>query len=151
MRYAKDEQDAKDIFQEAFIKIFKQLKNLGDPTALDTWMRKIAVHTAIDFYHHQMKTKMNDCDIILETRLKNEEYEKMMDNLNNEQLVGIINDMPVGYRMVFNMYVMEGYKHREIAELLSISENTSKSQLKDAKIYLKKRLLEMGIMSYEVA
>ena len=53
MRYAKDEQDAKDIFQEAFIKIFKQLKNLGDPTALDAWMRKIAVHTAIDFYHHQ--------------------------------------------------------------------------------------------------
>ncbi|MDN5203010.1 RNA polymerase sigma factor [Fulvivirgaceae bacterium BMA10] len=147
LRYASNHFDADDIFQEAFIKIFENLKQLNEPKALDIWVKQIVVRTAINFYHDAQKTRQHlDHEEVNEP---NEDYQKIMDEMGANQLVKLINQLPDGYRMVFNLYVLDGYKHREIAEMLGISENTSKSQLRDAKSHLKKMLQRAGINKYE--
>jgi RNA polymerase sigma-70 factor (ECF subfamily) len=79
----------------------------------------------------------------------NDEHLHILGQLTSEELLTLINQLPDGYRMVFNLYVMEGYNHREIGEMLEIAENTSKSQLSRAKELLRKKLKEIGIVNYE--
>jgi len=150
LRYAKDYDDAKDIFQDTFIKIFKQLHTLKSIDALDYWIKSITVRTAINFYYQKLNKLNNTSDNNQNVEPVSDDYLKIMDQLNNEALVKLINHMPDGYRIVFNMYVIEGYKHKEIADILDISINTSKTQLRDAKTYLKNQLKNLGIVSYEV-
>ena len=146
-RYTRTPDEAEDIYQEAFVKIFNNIHALEKAGAVGAWVRKTVIHTAINYYHANLKFQNNtDYDNIL---LSNNDYPNVLAGLSNEELLTLINQLPDGYRMVFNLYVIDGYSHAEIAELLGVSENTSKSQLSRAKELLRKQLKPMGIISYE--
>lgn len=151
LRYSKSNQDAEDIFQEAFIKIFNQLNSLRDVEALSKWISQVTVRVAINHYRKYAAKEKANIRLEEEFEVLNDDYQSLLDQIENESLIKILNDMPGGYRVVFNLYVVEGYKHREIADQLDISINTSKSQLRDAKAYLKSELIKLGIERYEVA
>lgn len=149
IRYAKNDDDVDDIFQESFIKVFQNLKKLREIEALGSWIRKTTVRTAINF-NVKYRSKIEE-PIEHELYMEDNNHAKILNRLSNEELIKCINSMPDGYREVFNMYVVDGFKHREIADLLMISENTSKSQLRCAKIHLRETLKKMGIVKYERA
>lgn len=146
MRYAKDRSQAEDIFQEAFIKIYERLGELNQPEALPGWIKTIAVYTALNY----IRPRWDEAEAFTpQVDPEDQEYHKLIDRLTNEQLIAIINELPDGYRIVFNMSVIDGYSHREIAEQLSIAESTSRSQLTAAKKLLRERLKKLGINRYE--
>ena len=146
-RYARSKEEAEDIYQEAFVKIFNNIKSLEKPEAVGAWVRKTVIHTAINYYHANLKFQQNtDYENIV---LSNDDYPNLLSTLTSEELLALINQLPDGYRMVFNLYVIDGYNHAEIGELLGVSENTSKSQLSRAKELLRKQLKQLGIISYE--
>ena len=146
-RYTRTPDEAEDIYQEAFVKIFNNIHSLEKVGSVGAWVRKTVIHTAINYYHANLKFQNNtDYDNIL---LSNDDYPNVLAGLSNEELLTLINQLPDGYRMVFNLYVIDGYSHAEIGELLRVSESTSKSQLSRAKELLRKQLKPMGIISYE--
>lgn len=137
LRYAGNESDANDILQEGFIKVFKNLLKYRGEGSFEGWIRRIMVNTAIEHFRRKKNTFS-----ITETQEKSVEDVSLnaMDNLALKDLLEIIDQLPEGYKMVFNMHVIEGYPHKEIAEILGITEGTSKSQLARAKGVLKKML-----------
>jgi RNA polymerase sigma-70 factor (ECF subfamily) len=137
MRYATDRDDAKDILQDAFIKIFQKMNQYNHTSPLDAWMRRIVVNTAIDRYRSQASEPvLEDID----TAYGYHDNQDVVSDMNHAEMMNCLNDLPAGYRMVFNMHVIEGFSHKEISELLNISEGTSKSQLAKARTYLQKLL-----------
>lgn len=147
LRYAKNKEDAEDIFQESIIRIFKNLKYLKNAEALESWIRQTVIRTSINFYHRNIKDKYHqDIETL---NLQNENYQKIISGISNQELIHCINALPDGYRMVFNLHTVDGYNHKEIAEMLGISINTSKSQLRSAKLKLKVMLDKIGIKRYE--
>jgi RNA polymerase sigma factor (sigma-70 family) len=146
-RYAKSAEDAEDIFQDAFIKIFNNIHTLQKAESVNHWVKQVVVNTAINFYHQNLKYKNHiDYEDVNEP---NHEYQSILANLSTEELLVLINELPDGYRMVFNLYVIDGYNHIEIGEMLGVSENTSKSQLSRAKEHLRRKLKALGIINYE--
>lgn len=148
LRYASQKAEADDVFQEAMIKVFNKIATLQEPSKLESWVRQIIINTAINYYHdqHNIKFLKN-----LEDECQQEtgpDYEEIVGKLSNSELLGLINQLPDGYRMVFNLYVIDGYKHQEIADMLNLSVGTSKSQLHAAKKMLQKKLLKVGIIKY---
>ena len=138
LRYAKNYADAEDILQEGFIKVFKYLKDFRNEGYLEGWMRKIMVTTAINFY--KRKSLLNK-DIDPEhVKVPSTATPDAISRLSNEELLSIIQELPEGYRMVFNLNSIEGYSHKEISEIMNISINTSKSQLSRARISLQNKL-----------
>ena len=136
------------MLQEAFMKIFTNMHQVSAAEKLEGWMKSVAVRTAIDHYHKRKRSV-----IFPETgntpEVANADYETMLDNLTDEYLVSVINGLPEGCRLVFNLFVVEGYSHTEIAGLLGITEGTSRSQLYHAKFLLKQRLTTLGVKRYE--
>jgi RNA polymerase sigma-70 factor (ECF subfamily) len=138
--YVNDQDTAQDILQDGFIKIFKNIKNYNENGSLSGWIRKIIVNTAIDYLRSKKR---------LDNLLEYDDAIKCMDN-NNEGVKNInieaillkVNKLPDGARTVFNLYALEGYSHKEIAQQLEITEGTSKSQLSRAKSILKEWLQE---------
>ncbi len=147
-RYANDNDDAQDILQESFIKIFTRLNQLTSVDGLEPWMKSIAVRTAIDHFH---KKKRNDSfsGNYDECKGSSQAQEIIIDDLNDKYLFTVINNLPEGCRFVFNLFVVEGYNHKEISTLLGINESTSRSQLHYAKQLLKEKLNQIGIKRYE--
>ena len=146
-RYARSKEEAEDIYQEAFVKVFNNIKSLEKPEAVGAWVRKTVIHTAINYYHANLKFQQNtDYETVV---LSNDDYPNILATLSSEDLLALIHQLPDGYRMVFNLYVVDGYNHNEIGQMLGISENTSKSQLSRAKELLRKQLKKLGIVSYE--
>ena len=146
-RYTKTGKEAEDVFQESFIKIFNHLHELRDVDQLEPWLRRITVNTAISFYHQKKKhTHVMEKNGL---QYQNDDYELILANFSNEDIVEIINHLPEGYRMVFNLCVVEGFSHAEIANLLHISEATSRSQLTKAKQTLRNKLKAFGILKFE--
>jgi RNA polymerase sigma factor (sigma-70 family) len=147
-RYASCKEDAQDILQETFIKIFQKVNQLEDAEKLESWMKRIAVNTAIN--HYQRNTKRNDTlrydDI--EDSGEEPQIDSMLD-VSDQYLIAIINELPDTQRLVFNLFEIEGYNHQEIAELLMIGEGTSRSRLFFAKQSLKEKLSKIGISRYE--
>lgn len=146
-RYTGCREEAEDVFQETFIRVFQNICQLSDIGHLEQWIRKIAVNTAVNYYH---KNKRHHH--VLESNgfhHSNDDHELILSHFSDEQLISLINSLPDGYRMVFNLYVVEGYSHAEIAEQLSISEATSRSQLNRAKQTLKNKLKAFGVLKYE--
>lgn len=139
IRYASNRDDAQDVLQEAFIKIFKNIEGFKGSGSLEGWIRRIVVNTALEHYRRQKKQRM-------ETEI---EHESLMvvarssadDDVQLEDLLQFIQRLPSGYRMVFNLFAIEGYSHEEIAEQLGISVNTSYSQYHRARTLLQKTLL----------
>ena len=141
-RYAQSIEEAEDILQEGFVKIFLNIKEFKGEGALVAWMRRIMINTAITHYHKMLKHRYHDdLDEVNETRF--EEHTWGEADFTREELFNVIHQMPKGYRVVFNLHAVEGYKHREIAEILNIDENTSKSQYSRARRWLQERLIKL--------
>jgi RNA polymerase sigma-70 factor (ECF subfamily) len=140
LRFARNTLEADDILQEGFIKVFSFLKDFRHDGSLEGWIRRTIVNTAINYYN----SKQNEWN---ETSIEGAESyqsvsEEILDKISTADLLHVIHELPEGYRLVFNLYVIEGYNHKEIAEMLNISENTSKSQLSRARVALQHRLTQ---------
>ena len=141
-RYAENIEEAEDVMQEGFVKIFLNIKEFKAEGSLVAWMRRIMINTAITHYHKMRKHRYHDdLDDVNETKF--EEITWSEAEFTREELFNVIHKMPDGYRQVFNLYAVEGYKHREIAEIMMIDENTSKSQYSRARRWLQERLIKL--------
>ena len=139
LRFAGNEMEADDILQEGFIKIFTKIREFRNEGSLEGWIRRTIINTAINHYRKNLRyAKIQDIDD-LEVPITNEE--NVYDKLSREELVKLVQELPNGYRTVFNLNVMEGYTHKEIGKMLNISDNTSKSQLTRARSILQKKVL----------
>ena len=137
MRYSKSRAEAEDVLQDGFIKIYDKIGGLQKSSSLVPWMKRIMVNTAINSYHKNMKHYYHqDID---EVQIDDpvEETSNYMPNISPEQVLNEIQNLPEGYKMVLNMYVFDGFSHKEIADELNISINTSKTQLLKARRKLK--------------
>ncbi|TRX58259.1 RNA polymerase sigma factor [Fulvivirga sp. M361] len=146
-RYTANREEAEDVFQEAFVKIFKGISSVEEYLYLERWMIRTSINTSINYYHRNKRHH----DYLGVDTVENftEKESDIVAQLDNSTLLELINELPDRYRMVFNLYVIEGYKHREIALMLDITENTSKSQLSRAKVMLKEKLQLLGIDKFE--
>ena len=133
LRYAGSAEEAEDILQEGFIKIFKKLNTFRSEGSFEGWIRRIFVNTAIE--HFRRKRYLQPVTDKEENTLEGN-YLSVLDNLAERDILDLVQQLSPGYRTVFNMYVVEGYTHKEIGDMLGISEGTSKSQLSRAKIIL---------------
>ncbi|MEA3495487.1 MAG: sigma-70 family RNA polymerase sigma factor [Bacteroidota bacterium] len=134
LRYAVDKHEANDILQEGYIKIFKNISKFKFEGSFISWIKRIMINTAIDKYRKNA-TIPNSFEVNEEIDSKN--INDVLSNLEKQDLLKCINSLSIGYRTVFNLYVIEGFSHKEIAEKLQINEGTSKSQLFKAKQKLK--------------
>jgi RNA polymerase sigma-70 factor (ECF subfamily) len=143
MRYTRSIDQAEDILQDGFVKVFTKLDHYSGQGSLEGWIRRIVVNTALDQIRKNVKFQDNVAidDIDYKLELKSH----ILESLAADDLLQLINDMPDGYKVVFNMFAIEGYSHKDIAQELNISENTSKSQYSRARSYLKNKLEELGI------
>ena len=133
LRYAGTAEEAEDILQEGFIKVYKKLSTFRREGSFEGWVRRIFVNTAIE--HFRRKRYLQPVTEKEENTLEGS-YLSVLDNLAERDIMDLIQKLSPGYRTVFNMYVIEGYSHKEIGEMLGISEGTSKSQLSRAKVIL---------------
>lgn len=141
-RYTTNIEEAEDILQEGFVKIFLNIKEFKGDGPILAWMRRIMINTAITHYHKMKKHRYHDdLEEVKETKFDDCVWEDS--DFTREELYNVIHRMPEGYRMVFMLYAVEGYKHREIAEQLGIDENTSKSQFSRARRWLQERLIKI--------
>jgi RNA polymerase sigma factor (sigma-70 family) len=137
MRYARDEDEAQDMVQNGFIKVFDKLAVYNFTGSFEGWVRRIMVNTAIDFIRkHKNNTYSLENEMTIQSEsedgiILNEELNEL--NFKAEKAIKAISELSAGYKMVFNLYVIEGYTHKEIAEYIGISEGTSKSNLAKAK------------------
>lgn len=133
LRYAGNAEEAEDILQEGFIKVFKKLDSFRSEGSFEGWVRRIFVNTAIE--HFRRKRYLMPVTEKEENTIEGK-YTSVLDELGVKDIMALIQELSPGYRTVFNMYVVEGYTHKEIADMLGISEGTSKSQLSRAKVIL---------------
>ena len=133
LRYAANTEVAEDISQEGFIKIFNKINSYRGEGSFEGWIRRIFVNTAIEQFRKKIYLQP-----LTETEENTVEgkYLSVLDNLAEKDIIQLVQQLSPGYRTVFNMYVVEGYTHKQIAEMLGISEGTSKSQLSRAKLIL---------------
>lgn len=138
-RYVKDSMEAEDVLVTSFMKIFQKIDQFKNQGSFEGWIRRIVVNEALTCLRRKRT-------MYLETELEQVDhdpnYQTLSDHLEEEDLLQLVKELPTGYRIVFNMYAIDGYSHKEIAESLGISENTSKSQLSRARTYLQKVLKE---------
>ncbi len=140
LRYANNSNDAQDLLQEGFIKVYRNLHRFRAEGSFEGWMRRVFVNTSIEHYRKKSaqlatvsekeENTIEDADITA------------LDSLAEKDIIAIIQELSPGYRTVFNLYVVEGYSHKEIGEMLGISEGTSKSQLARAKAILQKKITQ---------
>ena len=130
LRYAGNENDANDILQEGFIKVYKNIEKFRREGSFEGWIRRIFVNTAIE--HYRKKVKMYNVTEAQENTIEDKEL-TALDTLATKDILKIVDELSPGYKAVFNMHVIEGYSHKEIADILGITEGTSKSQLARAK------------------
>ena len=138
-RYVRHAMEAEDILVTAFTKIFERIGQFKGEGSFEGWMRRIMVNEALT---HLRKSRTMYLETELEQADREPDYDRLSDHLEEEDLLKMIQELPPGYRLVFNMYAIDGYSHKEIAEQLGISENTSKSQLSRARVYLQKMLAD---------
>jgi len=152
LRYCGNIEDAEDVLHDGFIKIIKRLHTFKarENGSFVGWMKRIMVNTSLNYLRDRSKeNKFVDIDPLVEKIVIEEEEEKDSminpERFSQEMIMNMICELPAGYRTVFNMYVFEDYSHREIANSLNFSENTSKSQLSKARAMLKKKLNQVMI------
>lgn len=138
-RYVKDSMEAEDILVTAFTKILDKIEQFKNEGSFEGWIRRIVVNEALT---HLRRNRSMYLETDIELADREPDYENVNNYLEAEDLMNLIQTLPSGYRIVFNMYAIDGYSHKEIAEHLGITENTSKSQLSRARVYLQKKLAE---------
>jgi len=138
LRYMKNSDQAEDVLQDGFIKIFSKLSDYKNEGVLEGWIRRIMVNTCLDQLRKNAKF-LNDVQAEeVEYKLDSNSY--IAETLMAEDLMAMVQKMPDGYRVVFNMFAIEGYSHQEIAAHLGVTESTSKSQYLRARAYLRERI-----------
>ena len=149
MRYTNSRSDAEDVLQEAWIKVFRHLNSFSENNSFDGWLRRIVVNTAITHYRRNLKHAHHiDLDEVHATPRDLEAFKEL--EFTKEELERALRQLPPGYGMVFKLYVIDGFKHKEIAEQLGIDLNTSKSQLSRARRFLQEVLAGMSKRAKEI-
>ena len=137
LRYAANSEDAKDILQDGFVKVFVNLGKFKGTGSFEGWMRRIFVNTAIE--HYRKKNQLHAISENQEENISNQEL-SALEALEADDIIRLISELPKGYRTVFNLFAVEGYSHKEIATMMNISEGTSKSQYARAKAWLQEKI-----------
>jgi RNA polymerase sigma factor (sigma-70 family) len=138
MRYASDRDQARDILQDGFVKVFTKMDHFRGDGPLGGWITRTMVNTALD--HVRRNKPFSHSVDLTEAEHLHAEKEHVLSAMTTDELMGLIQRLPTGYRTVFNLFAIEGHPHKDIAEMLGISENTSKSQFMKARAYLRKML-----------
>lgn len=146
LRYAKTTFEAEDMLQAGFIKVFQQMDSFRGEGSFEGWIRRVMVNIAISTY----RKRQRGGDILDITQVEEmpSVSSGVIDQLAYEDLLSLVQELPEGYRIVFNLHIMEGFAHKEIADMLNISESTSKTQLMRARSWLQKRIKKMEGVSY---
>jgi RNA polymerase sigma-70 factor (ECF subfamily) len=138
LRYVTNKEESEEILNDVFLKVFNNLHKYDQTQPFKAWLRTIVVHTAIDYYRkaqkYQLQIDIDEVDAV-------DFNPDIISKISAEEILALIQKLPPAYRMVFTLYVVEGYNHREIADLLNIKEGTSKSNLQDARKKLQKMIL----------
>ena len=137
LRYAGNYDDAQDVLQDGFIKVFEKIHQFGFKGAFEGWIRKVMVNTALERYRIHYRQVPADEHM---AEIDQEETKDILSDINATDLVKIIQELSPRYRVVFNMYAVEGYSHKEISDILQISEGTSKSILSRARAILQEKI-----------
>lgn len=137
-RYAKNKIDAEDIFQSGWLKIFEKIHQLKNIDLIEWWMKKIFVNEALQFYNKTKRLVFTDKDYRLDQVDRTDI--KIIQAFHYDKITQMIQDLPDKMRMVFNLFVIEGFSHKEISEMMDISEGTSKSNLHDARRILQQKI-----------
>ncbi len=140
LRYSQNKMEAEDMLQEGFIKVFDHIAQFKQQGSLEGWVRRIMVNTSLNKIR-QNKMEFNDINSV-EYHIVNDDS-SAIEKLSEKDLLNLINDLPKGYKYVFNMYAIEGYSHKEIAESLGIEEASSRSQYAKAKKYLQEKIYKL--------
>lgn len=145
IRYSKSSQEAEDIVQETFIKVYDKIKSFRQECPLDIWIKRILINTALNHQRNKLYMyPMVDID-----ELQNNGADYTFGDKSMEELLMILQSLPTGCRIVFNLFAIEGYQHKEIAKMLGITESTSKSQYARAKVLLQNLISKTGTVNYE--
>lgn len=142
-RYVKDSSEAESVMITGFMKVFNKIDQYSGEGSFEGWVRRIMVNESLLYIR---KNKGMYIEVDIEYADQEPNYELASGHLQAEDLLRLVNSLPIGYRTVFNMYAIEGYSHQEIARQLQISENTSKSQLSRARKMLQKQIIEKEAM-----
>lgn len=134
LRYANNSDDALDILHEGFIKVFRNINKYQPGTSLSAWIRRIMVNTAIDFYRKNLRRRTEDIE---QAYAVQSDEEDAVSKCTEKEILAAVQELSPAYRAVFNLYVIEGYSHKEIADMLNITESTSRSNLVKARLKLK--------------
>jgi len=140
LRYSKSSADAEDLLQESFVKIYENIQNYKGTGSFEGWLRRITVNNCINYYRKTITEKVIASDNYVVDDIVEE---TVFSKLATDDILNLIQELPEGYKIVFNMFVIEGYKHSEIAEILGFTESTSKTQLLKAKKQLMERVIEL--------
>lgn len=138
LRYSESKEEAQEVLNDGFLKVFKNLDKFDFQKPFMYWLRRIMINTAIDYYRQNQNLRQN-------TDLKNAysvayDYNHAIEDITTQEILQLVQELPPAYRLVFNLYVIEGYKHEEIAQMLNIHEGTSKSNLAKARKHLQAKL-----------
>ncbi len=145
LRYASNEEDALDILHEGFIKIFKNIGKYQPGTSLSSWMRRVIINTSIDYYRKTIRRRTEDIEHAYNISSNDADA---ISQFTEQEILEAIQQLSPAYRTIFNLYVIEGYSHKEIANTLDITESTSRSNLVKARLKLKE-LLSSRLYGYE--
>ena len=137
LRYTQYEDEAMDLLHESFIKIFRSIHKYKPGTSLGAWMRRITVNTAIDYYRRKVRRRTEDIDVAYNLSAKGADA---ISQCSEKEILAAIQQLTPAYQTVFNLYVIEGFSHKEIAEQLNITESTSRSNLVKARAKLQELL-----------
>ncbi len=148
LRYAGNYDDAQDILQEGFLKVFEKIKQFGFKGAFEGWIRRIMVNTALEKYRlHYRQVPINENIAEIDYNQEND----IVADIDMQELVKIIQELSPRYRVVFNLYALEGYSHKEISEMLEITEGTSKSNLSRARTILQEKVNKYYLKSVQTS
>lgn len=141
-RYTSSLEDAEEVLSNAFIKAFQKIDSFNGTGSFEGWLKRIMVHESLNFIRYQK----NIFQELTETDHVPLQSDSPFENETASQLMEMIDQLPLGYKTVFNLYAIEGYNHKEIAEMLQITEGTSKSQLSKARAYLQQQIHSQKIL-----
>lgn len=139
-RYVRDREEAEHVMIGGMVKVFEKIRQFNEKGSFEGWVRRIMVNECLMYIRRNRSMSL---EVEIEQADREPDYRQMENRLESEDLMSLICQLPVGYRTVFNLYAIEGYNHAEIAEMLGINENTSKSQLSRARKLLQANLLKL--------
>ncbi|GAB3980185.1 sigma-70 family RNA polymerase sigma factor [Spirosoma terrae] len=150
VRYARTVAEAEDIFQEAFVKVFAHIEELDKPESADSWVKAVVVRTAINYYHRVTRPQENLTSYeALSESPSSDDHLKLLAGYDQEAILGLLARLPDAYRLVVNLYLIEGYTHAEIAQLINVPEATARSRFSRARQLLLTLINHHGLQRHE--